>query len=271
MILLLDNYDSFTYNIVQALGTLGQGVTVVRSDEIGPSDVESFAPDAIVISPGPGRPSDAGVSCRIIESFAGRIPILGVCLGHQCIAEVFGARVVRARTPVHGKISEVFHDDRTIFAGVRNPFRATRYHSLIAAEESISSPLEVSAYTMEGETMCHSSGCDAHPEFPQLLSGHGPAARCEKRSRVISSIAGRCDMVILMKEQSRKKEVGGVLAAIRQRGLAPRIISASPRVVVGIVEDMDEQAVKDLRQSLTPLKCVERIETFGTSWKPPSG
>ena len=170
MILLLDNYDSFTYNIVQALGALGQVITVVRSDEIEPFDVKSLAPDAIVISPGPGRPSDAGVSCRIIESFAGKIPILGVCLGHQCIAEVFGARVVRAQTPVHGKISEVFHDNRTIFAGVRNPLLATRYHSLIAAEETISPPLEVSAYTMEGETMglrCNGlkvEGVQFHPE-----------------------------------------------------------------------------------------------------------
>jgi len=170
MILLLDNYDSFTYNIADALGTLGQETTVVRNDAIEPDDIASMAPAAIMISPGPGRPADAGVSCRVVERFAGKIPILGVCLGHQCIAEVFGAKVVRAETPVHGKISDVFHDGRTIYSGVRNPFQATRYHSLIAAEETIAPPLEISAYTMEGEAMglrCNGlkvEGVQFHPE-----------------------------------------------------------------------------------------------------------
>jgi para-aminobenzoate synthetase component II len=153
MILLLDNYDSFTYNIAHALGSLGQEIRVVRTDAITLDHVAELQPDAIVISPGPGGPKDAGISCPAIERFAGKIPIFGVCLGHQCIAEVFGGRVVRAENLVHGKTSEIFHDGRTIYAGVRNPFVATRYHSLIAAEDSIPSSLEISAYTMRGEVM----------------------------------------------------------------------------------------------------------------------
>jgi anthranilate synthase/aminodeoxychorismate synthase-like glutamine amidotransferase len=170
MILLLDNYDSFTYNIAHALGSRGQEVRVFRSDAITTEDVASIEPAAIVISPGPGRPEGAGISCQLIERLAGKIPILGVCLGHQCIAQVFGARVDRAENLVHGKTSEIFHDGRTIYSGVRNPFRATRYHSLIALEETISPPLEVSAYTMDGEIMglrCKDmkvEGVQFHPE-----------------------------------------------------------------------------------------------------------
>ncbi len=170
MILILDNYDSFTYNVDHALGSLGKQITVIRSDMLGIADVEAMAPEAIVISPGPGGPKDAGISCRVIERFGGRIPIFGVCLGHQCIAEVFGARVARAPVPVHGKTSEIFHDGRTIYSGVRNPFSATRYHSLVAYEETISPPLEVSAYTITGEVMgvrCSElmmEGVQFHPE-----------------------------------------------------------------------------------------------------------
>lgn len=170
MILLLDNYDSFTYNVAHALGSLGQEVMVVRSDAMETNDVEALSPDAIVISPGPGRPEDAGISCEVIERYAGRIPILGVCLGHQCIGEVFGARVVHADAPVHGKTHEIFHDGRTVYSGIRNPFRATRYHSLIVSEETIKAPLEVSAYTIDGEIMglrCREMGVEGvqfHPE-----------------------------------------------------------------------------------------------------------
>ena len=170
MILLLDNYDSFTYNIDHALGALGKQVTVVRSDMLTLGDVEAMRPEAVVISPGPGGPGDAGISCRVIERLAGRVPILGVCLGHQCIAEVFGARVARAVAPVHGKTSEIFHDGRTIYAGVRNPFAAARYHSLIAYEETVAPPLEVTAYTVTGEVMgvrCSGlmiEGVQFHPE-----------------------------------------------------------------------------------------------------------
>ncbi len=178
MILLLDNYDSFTYNIAHALGFLGQELSVIRSDTIGVGDIEKLAPQAIVISPGPGGPNDAGISCKVIEKFAGKIPILGVCLGHQCIGQVFGAKVVRATTPVHGKMSDIFHDGRTIYSGLRNPFRATRYHSLIVAEETVSEPLEVSAYTIGGEVMgvrCPDlkvEGVQFHPE--SVATAQGP-------------------------------------------------------------------------------------------------
>ncbi len=170
MILLLDNYDSFTYNIAHALGMLGQVVRVVRSDTLSVEDVRRMQPGAVVISPGPGGPDDAGISCKVIERLAGQVPILGVCLGHQCIGQVFGADVVRAPNLVHGKTSEIFHDGRTIFSGVRNPFRATRYHSLMVAEEKISAPLEVSGYTLGGEVMsirCANmkiEGVQFHPE-----------------------------------------------------------------------------------------------------------
>lgn len=177
MILLLDNYDSFTYNIAHALGSLGRGVRVVRSDSLGLGDIERMAPEAIVISPGPGRPDDAGISCQAIERFAGTIPILGVCLGHQCIGQVFGARVVRAREPVHGKPDEIFHDGRTLFSGLRNPFSGIRYHSLIVAEETVPSELQVSAYTMEGEVMglrhegLGLEGVQFHPESVATSQG----------------------------------------------------------------------------------------------------
>lgn len=170
MILLLDNYDSFTYNIADALGSLGKQVVAIRSDTIDVSEVASLAPEAIVISPGPGRPDDAGISSKVIEKFAGRIPVLGVCLGHQCIAEVFGAKVVRARTPVHGKVWNIYHDGRTIYEGLGNPFRATRYHSLVAEVETVSAPLEISARSAEGEVMglrCPDLGIEGvqfHPE-----------------------------------------------------------------------------------------------------------
>jgi len=179
MILLLDNYDSFTYNIAHALGSLGRRVAVYRNDAISPEGIAALNPEAIVISPGPGRPSDGGVSCRAIERFSGRIPILGVCLGHQCIAEVFGARVVRAERPVHGKTSAVFHDGRTIYQGLRNPFTATRYHSLIVPEESLPAELEAPAFTEAGEVMglraekLGLEGVQFHPESiatPQGLS-----------------------------------------------------------------------------------------------------
>jgi len=153
MHLLIDNYDSFTYNIAQAIGTLGEVVRVVRNDEIDIAGAEALAPASLIISPGPGRPDDAGVSKALIAHFAGRIPVLGVCLGHQCIVEVFGGQVVRAGHVMHGKVSNVYHDGRTVYDGLSNPFSATRYHSLIAAERSLPDLLEISAYTSEGEVM----------------------------------------------------------------------------------------------------------------------
>jgi len=170
MILLIDNYDSFTYNVAQALGALGQDIVVLRNDTVSWDEIAAMAPKAIVISPGPGRPENAGVTCPLIEKLAGKIPILGVCLGHQAIGQVFGATVQRAKRPVHGKTSEVFHDGQGIFAGLRNPFQAARYHSLIVTEDSLKPPLSVSAYTLEGEVMglrcvdLKLEGVQFHPE-----------------------------------------------------------------------------------------------------------
>jgi anthranilate synthase/aminodeoxychorismate synthase-like glutamine amidotransferase len=153
MHLLIDNYDSFTYNIYQALGELGAEVKVVRNDRIGIEQAEALHPESIVISPGPGVPRDAGISVDLVRRVAGKVPVLGICLGHQCIVEALGGRIERADRVMHGKISNVYHDGRTIFYGLSNPFSATRYHSLIAREDSIPEGLEVTAYTSEGEIM----------------------------------------------------------------------------------------------------------------------
>ncbi|CAN2039047.1 Aminodeoxychorismate/anthranilate synthase component 2 [Candidatus Magnetomoraceae bacterium gMMP-15] len=170
MILLLDNYDSFTYNIFYALESLGQKIKVVRSDTLSPDDVGNMSPQAIVISPGPGRPEDAGISCKVIDKFAGKIPILGVCLGHQCIGQVFGAKVIRADVPVHGKTSDIIHNGKGIYSNIDNPFRATRYHSLIVSHDTVSKPLEIVAHTSNNIVMglrCENlkiEGVQFHPE-----------------------------------------------------------------------------------------------------------
>jgi len=153
MILVIDNYDSFTYNLVQYLGELGEEVVVRRNDEITLNEIEATPPSRIVISPGPGRPAGAGISLAVIEKVAGRIPILGVCLGHQAIGEAFGGRVVRAATVVHGKPSEIMHDGKSIFRDLESPFKAGRYHSLVVERESLPDCLEISAETREGVIM----------------------------------------------------------------------------------------------------------------------
>lgn len=177
MILLIDNYDSFTYNLVQAFGEIieqskqshtrlrpdghrgGQGlrrlegVLVLRNDKISLAQAKRLKPSHLVISPGPKRPEDAGVSNKLIKHFAGRIPVLGVCLGHQCMAHVFGGRVLRAKAPVHGKTSKVYHDGKTIYQGLSNPFIAARYHSLIVDEKTLPKRFEISSYTSDGEIM----------------------------------------------------------------------------------------------------------------------
>ncbi len=153
MILVIDNYDSFTYNLVQYLGELGEEVVVRRNDETTLADIETSLPSRILISPGPGRPEDAGISLDLITHFAGRVPILGVCLGHQAIGQVFGGRVVRASTVVHGKGSEVFHDGKSLFRDLDSPFKAGRYHSLIVERETLPACLEVSAEKREGVIM----------------------------------------------------------------------------------------------------------------------
>jgi anthranilate synthase/aminodeoxychorismate synthase-like glutamine amidotransferase len=147
MIFVLDNYDSFTYNLVQYLGEMGEEVEVRRNDQVTVAEVEQMRPERILISPGPCTPREAGISIELIRRMTGRAPILGVCLGHQAIGEAFGGSVVRARKLMHGKTSEIEHDGRTIFQGVPSPMTATRYHSLIVAEEGLPAELEVSAFT----------------------------------------------------------------------------------------------------------------------------
>ncbi len=152
-ILMIDNYDSFTYNLVQYLGELGAELEVRRNDAIDVAGARALAPAAIVISPGPCTPKEAGISVRMLREMAGKLPMLGVCLGHQCIGEAFGARVVRAERLMHGKTSPILHDGRGVFAGLPSPFDAMRYHSLLVAADSIPSCLEVSARTADGEVM----------------------------------------------------------------------------------------------------------------------
>ena len=152
-LLVIDNYDSFTYNLVQYFGELGAAVRVVRNDKITVAEIAAAPPRAIVISPGPCTPDDAGISLEVIRTLAGTLPILGVCLGHQCIGQVYGGKIVRAPRVMHGKTSKMFHDDRGLYAGVANPFVATRYHSLVIAPETLPAVLEVTAKTWEDEIM----------------------------------------------------------------------------------------------------------------------
>ena len=153
MILVIDNYDSFTFNLVQYLGELGQELKVFRNDAVTLAEIGSLAPKSIVISPGPGRPEDSGIIIETIREFSGKIPILGVCLGHQAIGAAFGGKVVSAPKIMHGKTSDIFHDGRTIFEGLPTPFRATRYHSLVVAPDGLPDCLEISAKTDDGVIM----------------------------------------------------------------------------------------------------------------------
>ena len=153
MLLMIDNYDSFTYNLVQYLGELKQEIHVYRNDKITVSEIEKIAPDRIVISPGPCTPNEAGVSIEVIKHFAGKIPLLGVCLGHQAIGAAFGGDIIRAPKLMHGKTSMIYHDGRTIFTDIPNPFEATRYHSLIIKKETLPACLEITAWTEDGTIM----------------------------------------------------------------------------------------------------------------------
>ena len=170
MILVIDNYDSFTYNLVQYLGELGAELTVRRNDQMTVTEIESLAPERIVISPGPKTPTEAGICLDVIKTFSGRVPILGVCLGHQAIGQAFGGRVIRAPELMHGKTSLVSHDGKTIFAGLPSPFSATRYHSLIVERESLPACLEISATAPDGLIMglrhrtMKVEGVQFHPE-----------------------------------------------------------------------------------------------------------
>lgn len=170
MLIVIDNYDSFTYNLVQCFLAQGTETIVYRHDEITVAELIVLHPSHLVISPGPGTPRDAGISQEAIQAFAGKIPILGVCLGHQCIAEIYGGKVVPAPQPMHGKVSQIFHKERTLFFNLSNPFAAARYHSLTVAPDSIPECLKVTAYTHEGIVMglqhkhfCI-SGVQFHPE-----------------------------------------------------------------------------------------------------------
>ena len=176
-ILVIDNYDSFTFNLVQSFGILGAAIKVARNDKIGILDIIEMKLSGIVISPGPGRPEDAGISRQLISYFYKKIPILGVCLGHQCIGEVFGAEIINSSTVVHGKTSLIFHDGRTIFKDLENPFKAARYHSLIVKKSTIPPDFEVSARTDGGTIMgirhrkYRLEGVQFHPESFLTSSG----------------------------------------------------------------------------------------------------
>ncbi len=165
MVFVLDNYDSFTYNLVQYLGELGAQVEVRRNDQVTVAEVEAMRPERIVVSPGPCTPQEAGISIALIRHFAGKVPLLGVCLGHQAIGAAFGGKVVRAKNLMHGKTSEVQHDGKTIFRDLPSPITATRYHSLIVAEEGLPADLQVSAYTTERDRSRTIMGL-RHKKFP---------------------------------------------------------------------------------------------------------
>jgi len=181
-VVMIDNYDSFTYNLVQYFGELGAEVTVVRNDQMTVEEIAGFKPDKIVISPGPCTPKEAGISVAAIEKFAGRIPILGVCLGHQSIGYAYGGNIIHAKTIMHGKTSQVYHHDTGVFKGLSNPFTATRYHSLVIEQDTIPECLEITAWTQDedgniGEIMgvrhktLEIEGVQFHPE--SILTEHG--------------------------------------------------------------------------------------------------
>lgn len=177
MLLVIDNYDSFTYNLVQYLGELGAKPSVWRNDEITVTKIKRLKPRRIVISPGPCTPKEAGISCEVIQSFSGKIPILGVCLGHQCIGDAFGGKVIRAARIMHGKTSEIYHTQDPLFKNVPNPFTATRYHSLLVEKKSLPNTLKITAWTQAQEIMGlkhihHPTwGVQFHPESIMTKSG----------------------------------------------------------------------------------------------------
>jgi anthranilate synthase component 2 len=179
MLLMIDNYDSFTYNLVQYLGELGEEVRVARNDEITLDEIEALAPARIVISPGPCTPNEAGISLPLLGRFSGKVPILGVCLGHQAIGQAFGGRIVHAKALMHGKVSRIHHEGKGVFRGLPSPYEATRYHSLAIERESLPACLEITAWTEDGEIMGvrHRNlvveGVQFHPE--SILTEHGHA------------------------------------------------------------------------------------------------
>ncbi len=189
MLLMIDNYDSFTYNLVQYFGELGAEVQVFRNDEITVDEVAKLAPERIVISPGPCTPNEAGISVPLIKQFAGKVPILGVCLGHQSIGQAFGGKIIHAKQLMHGKTSMIQHKDVGVFHGLPNPFRATRYHSLVIERETLPDCLEITAWTDDGEIMGvrHKTlaveGVQFHPESILTEHGHAMLANFLKEQR----------------------------------------------------------------------------------------
>lgn len=192
MLLMIDNYDSFTYNIVQYLGELKAEVKVVRNDEVSVGDIRAMKPERIVVSPGPCTPNEAGISMEAIKAFAGELPILGICLGHQSLGQVFGGKVVRARQVMHGKTSPIYHADKGVFSGLKNPLIATRYHSLVVEKDSLPDCLEITAWTKSdaGEVdeimgLRHKTldveGVQFHPESILSEEGHAMLANFLKR------------------------------------------------------------------------------------------
>lgn len=179
MLVMIDNYDSFTYNLVQYLGELGEEVRTFRNDEISLQEIEGMRPDRIMLSPGPCTPNQAGISLSLIEHFKGRIPLMGVCLGHQCIGQSFGGKIVHAKSIMHGKTSRIRHTDNGVFKGIANPFTVTRYHSLVIEKETLPACLEVTAWTDDNEIMgvrhkeLAIEGVQFHPE--SILTEHGHA------------------------------------------------------------------------------------------------
>jgi len=183
MLLMIDNYDSFTYNLVQYFGELGEEILVYRNDKISIQEIEDLAPERIVVSPGPCTPNEAGISLELIEHFKGKLPLLGVCLGHQSIGQAFGGRIVHAKEIMHGKTSEIYHNNNDVFAGLDNPFTATRYHSLVIEQETLPDCFEVTAWTQTGEGEVDEimgvrhkeyaiSGVQFHPESILTSYGH---------------------------------------------------------------------------------------------------
>lgn len=189
MILMIDNYDSFVYNLVQYIGELGEEVVVKRNDEINITDIEKMNPEIIVLSPGPCSPTESGICLDVVDNFKGKKPILGICLGHQTIGHAFGGKVVRANKPVHGKVHSINHIDKGVFKGLNNPLNVTRYHSLVVDNDSLPDELEVTALTKEGEIMGlrHKDylieGVQFHPEAILSEQGHDILRNFIKRAR----------------------------------------------------------------------------------------
>ncbi len=231
MILLIDNYDSFTYNLKQYLEELGAGVTVRRNDQVTAEEAEALNPERIVISPGPGRPEDAGISLDLIRSFAGKVPILGVCLGHQAVAAAFGGKIVRAEKLLHGKTSPIKHDGKTVFSGLDNPFEATRYHSLVVEEETLPEELEITARGPDGEIMglrhrkLPIEGVQFHPESILTRAGKRLLYNFIAGTSEGIPIKNAIDKVITGVSLTRE-EAAGVMETIMSGDATPSQISA---------------------------------------------